>query len=168
MKKKTIFNTGYYFDSVASDKSRNIHISSYSLEIYGDTTGDNIPIRFESGLSADVDIFNELPKYVYDNEDVRNFLSILRNALLTTNLDGTTLSKLRVSEHNSSGLVLDWIYNYFRVYFSFDSEDGNFYGIISSNPEQKSFSNDFRMMNPEQYESLAKSIVDYVITMIHA
>ena len=40
--------------------------------------------------------------------------------------------------------MLDWIYNYFRVYFSFDTDEGNFYGIISSNPEAGSYSNDFK------------------------
>lgn len=49
--------------------------------------------------------------------------------------------------------MLDWIYNYFRVYFSFDTDEGNFYGIISSNPEAGSYSNDFKAMDPKQYQT---------------
>ena len=64
--------------------------------------------------------------------------------------------------------MLDWIYNYFRVYFSFDTDEGNFYGIISSNPEEGSYSNDFKAMDPKQYQTLARAIVDYVVMMIRA
>ena len=134
----------------------------------GNTVGGDVKVVFTPNLSADANIFNELPEYVYENEDAKSFLNCLRNVLLTTDLNGITLSKLCVSEHTNSGLVLDWIYNYFRVYFSFDTDEGNFYGIISSNPEEGSYSNDFKTMDPKQYQTLARAIVDYVVMMIHA
>jgi hypothetical protein len=168
MKRKTIVNKGYYFNDFSHNMEKKIFKGTYDLGMSGNTVGGDVKVVFTPNLSADANIFNELPEYVYENEDAKSFLNCLRNVLLTTDLNGITLSKLCVSEHTNSGLVLDWIYNYFRVYFSFDTDEGNFYGIISSNPEEGSYSNDFKTMDPKQYQTLARAIVDYVVMMIHA
>lgn len=168
MKKKILVKNGYYVNDIPTYNEKNVYSQRYDLNDVEDTVADNMHVLFTPNLSSDVDIFSELPDYVYDNKDACNFLRSLRKTLLAAQLDGITLSKLCVSEHSESGLVLDWIFNYFRVYFSFDSEEGNFYGIIRSNPEEGSYSNEFKVMDPKQYETLTEIIVDDVIMMIHS
>lgn len=166
--RKILVEQKYSVKDISTDKNRNIYPSKYSTKTNAKTMGENIQGIFMPTLSIDVDIFNELPKYVYDNKDLKNFLNVLRKVLLSTNLEGITLSKLCVSEKTESGIVLDWIFNYFRVYFSFDLKDGNFFGIVSSNPEKGSFFNEFEMIDSKRYEEQAENIVDHVIKMISA
>ncbi len=74
-------------------------------------------------LPAELDIFSELPQYVYENEDANLFLNALRKKIFQfdrTEFSGITLSKLSVTEHTSRTIILEWIYNYFRVFFGFD------------------------------------------------
>lgn len=168
MNRKLLIQNGYSVGSSCGDKGKNLYQKKYTLGSDGETIGGDYNIFFTPNLPYDLDVFDELPSYVYDYNDVKIFLNILRNVLLAQNLQDITLSKLYVSEHSASGVVLDWIYNYFRIYFSFDSKEGNFYGIISNNPEEGSFSNDFRKMDSGHYDILAKDIVDYVVKMIHA
>ena len=168
MRKKILVNNGYNINDFSIYKGKNIYPQRYDLSDEGNTVAGKMQVLFEPNLSTDVDIFSELPDCVYENEDAHNFLRSFRKVLLRTKLEGVTLSKLCVSEQSESGLVIDWIFNYFRVYFSFDSEEGNFYGIISSNPEEGSYSNEFRVMDAKQYETLAKVIIDYVIMMIRS
>ena len=40
----------------------------------------------------------------------------------------------------SGELMIDWIYNYFRVFFSFDDKEGDMYGLILNNSETKIYS----------------------------
>lgn len=168
MNRRLLIQNGYSVGNSFGNKEKNLHQKKYTLGLGGETIGGNFNVFFTPNLPSDLDIFDELPSYVYDYDDAKTFLNILRNVLLAQNLQDVTLSKLYVSEHSDSGVVLDWIYNYFRIYFSFDAKEGNFYGIISNNPEEGSFSNDFRIMDSRYYDILAKDIVDYVVKMLRA
>lgn len=168
MKNNRYINNGHYYDTDLSDTYKMLYKKKYDFVKEEDTSIYSTSKTFSPSLPADVDIFTDLPNYVYKNEDAKEFLNILREALVNSDLDGVTLSKLCVSECTDSGIVLDWIYNYFRIFFSFDAKDGNFYGVISSNPEEGIYSNDFCLMKEKQYTSVAKRLVEYVVRMIHA
>lgn len=62
-------------------------------------------------------------------------------------------------------ISIEWIFNYFRAYFSFESDDEDSYGMIENNKENQEFSNYFRKLKPEEYELVAKSVLDYIIMM---
>ena len=61
--------------------------------------------------------------------------------------------------------INSFIFNYFRAYFSFESDDEDSYGMIENNKENQEFSNYFRKLKPEEYELVAKSVLDYIIMM---
>ncbi len=131
---------------------------------------DNIQSKLELSsieatpvLDSDIDIFVNLPKDIYSNKHVSGFLNALRVALSISKPKGVTLSKLVVSEKTKQCITLDWIYNYFRLYFSFD-EDGDYYGIISD--VSGAFSNEFRPMKTQEYAEVAKSSLDYVVMKV--
>lgn len=119
-----------------------------------------------SSLDSDIDIFTNLPDYVYLNKNSALFLRALRKAILKENPKNITFSKLVVTEKSETGFTLEWIYNYFRMYFSFDSVDGNYCGFISHNSEDGTFKNEFKPLNPSEFDDVAIALVDYVIMMI--
>lgn len=172
MSKYISVNNAYYFDNTSHPPK--IKINKYRLNQNAKITSNNefnslcdeLQNNFDATLPNDIDIFSELPEYVYANSDAKKFLIIMRKILLSYNISGITLSKLCISDHSDSGIVIDWIYNYFRVYFSFDSQNGNFYGLISNNPEKKSFFNEFKVMNSNEYETIARTVISFIITMM--
>lgn len=128
------------------------------------SSGDN-SITYTRKLSLDTDVFSGLPEVVFENEKVDQFLNILKNVILTSDLEGVTLSKLHLSEYNETTISIEWIFNYFRAYFSFESDEEDSYGMIENNKENQEFSNYFRRLKPEEYEFVAKSVLDYIIMM---
>lgn len=130
-----------------------------------ETTSGSFDVSLQRKLSSDLDIFSELPKEVFLNTKAAFFLSALRNIILCTDLEGVTLSKLHVSEMTEESLMIEWIFNYFRTYFSFEKNNQDSYGMIENNPETQEFSNRFRSLKINEYEEVARSIVDYIVMM---
>lgn len=167
MSKKIYIEKNKY--STTQQRSPNKNIANYYFVNYNNDsptyTGDD-DISIITNLPSDVNIFSDLPDYVYQNTNALEFLNVLKKKLKDFASENITFSKLRVSEHSETNLVLDWIYNYFRVYYSFDSNDGNYYGIVVNNTEVGSFTNKFALMQSNKYEEIANYILDFVVKMI--
>lgn len=164
MKWDDLQRSGYYLEDEPEKGKPFISREYYNVDRNEKTIGSLDELSISASLPADIDIFSELPDYVYDNPDARKFVHALKKMLVEKRPDNVTLSKMRVSEHTESGVVIDWIYNYFRVYFSFDKEDGNFYGITKNSPG--SYSNQFELMKTDEFEDVARYILDVVIQLI--
>lgn len=130
-----------------------------------ETSSGEYNIAYTRKLSLDTDIFSGLPKFVFENKKVDCFLNVLKNVIAMSNLEGLTLSKLHLSEYNEGTISIEWIFNYFRAYFTFESDDEDSYGMIENNKENQEFSNYFRKLKPEEYEIVAKSVLEYIILM---
>jgi hypothetical protein len=163
--------------SIVLDKkysiSQNSSTKGYTVEkryscksVYEDTYRILSELNITSSLDSDLDVFTNLPDFVYDNKDASIFLQSLRKAIIKENPKDITLAKMIVTEKTETGFTLEWIYNYFRIYFSFDSEDGNFFGCISHNGEDGYFKNEFKPMKVSEFDDVAEAILDYVIMMI--
>lgn len=123
-------------------------------------------LHIVSSLDTDVDIFTEIPDDIYKNKDASLFLEALRQAIVEESPKNVTLSKLIVSEQTDTGCTLDWIYNYFRIYFSFDINEGDYFGFMSHNLVDGSYKNEFKPMKPIDFGGIARAMLDYVIMMI--
>lgn len=134
--------------------------------IYENGTRDISGVNITEGLGGDVDIFTEIPEILYKEKDVALFLRELREAIVEKNPQNVTLSKLIVTEKTDTGCTLDWIYNYFRLYFSFDKIDGDYFGFMSHDTEKESYKNEFKAMKPNDFKNVAKAMLDYVLMMI--
>lgn len=117
-------------------------------------------------LSGDLDIFTEIPDALYKEKDVAMFLGALRKAIAKENPQNVTLAKLVVTEQTDTSCTLDWIYNYFRLYFSFDKKDGDYFGFMSFDEKKKSYRNEFKAMSPNDFDNVASAMLDYVLMMI--
>lgn len=137
-------------------------------EPYTESSEDDsiLSTNYTANLNADVDIFSALPARIYNQKHINDFLNAFRNAIAKADLENTTLSKLVISEETDTSITLDWIYNYFRIYFSFDKNQGDYFGFISYDPSNGAFSNFLNVMKPDDFENVAKTLLKVVIDNI--
>ena len=166
MNKNIVIQQSYSVD-LKQNKSDFVVPQKYEGESpYGHVKRDIFGINITESLNGDLDIFTDLPESVYKEKDVALFLDALRGVIAEENPQNVTLSKLIVTEKTDSGCTLDWIYNYFRLYFSFDKNDGDYFGFMSHDTEKELYKNEFKDMKPQDFKNVAKAMLDYVLVMI--
>ena len=166
MNKNIIIQQSYSVDSIEKMSDFVVPQKYEGESLYGHMKREISGINITESLNGDVDIFTELPEAVYKEKDVALFLSALRGAIAEENPQNVTLSKLVVTEKTDTGCTLDWIYNYFRLYFSFDKIDGDYFGFMSHDTEKELYKNEFKAMKPQDFKNVAKAMLDYVLMMI--
>lgn len=167
--KNRIISDSYYVENQVSKNGERSYLDSYPLL-------DDVPVssirelmtQIGKDLPADINIFSELPKEVFGLPEVGEMLSELKKVLDSVVCEDITLSKLRISEQTEEGIVLDWIFNYFRVYFSFEYNGGDSIGMISNNPLENSFSTVCKEIKYDQYEEVATEAVEFVLDKLNA
>ena len=166
MNKNIVIQQSYSVD-LKQNKSDFVVPQKYEGESpYGHVKRDIFGINITESLNGDLDIFTDLPESVYKEKDVALFLDALRGVIAEENPQNVTLSKLIVTEKTDSGCTLDWIYNYFRLYFSFDKNDGDYFGFMSHDTEKELYKNEFKAMKPQDFKNVAKAMLNYVLVMI--
>lgn len=122
--------------------------------------------KYEIPLSSDLDIFEDLKDVrIQTMPRVSKFLNELRLSIVnnTTNLESIHYNKLTLEESSRPGeLMIDWIYNYFRAFFSFDDQEGDMYGLIVNNTETKKFQSEFEPLNESEYNEVAAKSVKFI------
>ncbi len=136
-------------------------------EISETESGDmSIAFRYIQPLSSDLDIFENLPDSIISTMPrVTKFLEELRMSIVNNveNLKDIHYNKLTVEESSHPGeLMIDWIYNYFRAFFSFDDDEGDMYGLIVNNTETKQFISEFQVLKESEYDAIAAKSVGFI------
>ena len=165
---RSVTITKGYSSQIGTKSGRSFYIGGYSHLPNSDTEANNPPENIKRVLSPEIDIFTALPAEIYDNDNAKSFLNEIRRCLLNWDQDelrGITLPKLRVTEFTEDTTVIEWIFNYFRLYFSFDKKEGDFYGEVMGDPENGRFHNEVRKMELEEYPRVAEAEVAYAVMM---
>ena len=165
---RSVTITKGYSTQVRANTGRSFYVEAYSHVPNSDTIISRAPKGIKRVLSPEIDIFTALPANVYENDRVKAFLNEMRICLLNWDQDelrGITLPKLRVTEFTDVTIVIEWIFNYFRLYFSFDQKEGDFYGEVMSDVENGKFHNEFRKMEIEEFQRIAEAEVAYAVMM---
>ena len=122
--------------------------------------------RYEIPLSSDLDIFANLTNArIQSMPRVSKFLNELRLSIAnnSSNLKTIHFNKLSLEESSRPGeLMIDWIYNYFRAFFSFDNKEGDMYGLIVNNTETKIFHSEFEPLKESDYNEVAAKSVRFI------
>lgn len=150
----------------APTKNRLFFIGDYHVS---NQTDDADALSIDKILPPEIDIFSELPCFVFENEHASVFLREMKRSLLEKSqgkLRGIALPKLLVSDHTENSIVLEWIFNYFRLYFSFDPEDGDYYGEVVNNSESEEFRSFSKRMVFEKFPEIAEAEIDSAITLL--
>lgn len=163
----------YYFENryypYITDENRiNINKSEYFTMTDNTITGNLDELNIVGALSPEFDIFSDLPKYVFENEHANQFIMAFKKNM--SNMEssfpsGISLSKLTVSEHSDDFLLLEWIFNYFRLYYGFDKNDGDFFGKVMNNPLRGEFHNEGKKMNVDDYDVVTKDSIIYAFAL---
>lgn len=158
LNQKPIINSQNHYYTVINDND-------------GTASGTSSPVEVISvPLPYDLDIFDVVTDERFKNKPrAANFMSKLKKAiqLRANSLDNIHFNKLSLEDSNKpSELMVDWIYNYFRAFFSFDDEQGDMYGLILNNSLKSEFSSEFKPLNETEYDSIAAKTLDFVVENI--
>ena len=157
-----------YESNTNNKTSHLITTEEYLKKLNYNTVADYISESIKKILSPEVDIFSELPTKVYNIEYVKLFLDDLRACILNHDPEDfrcITLPKLRVTELTDITIVIEWIFNYYRLYFTFDKNEGCFYGVVKNDIENNEFLNEFKKMDQENFSIVAETELEYAILM---
>ena len=160
-----------YF-SLDSEESNEVKIVQY----YKLTDRDNLLRKSEicfpyfPALPPELDVFSDLPDSVNENNHASKFLKELKECIINYDrsiIGNVSLSKLLETEHTDTVIVIEWIYNYFRVFFGFDKKEGDFFGRVYSDKENGVYSSNVFKMTEDEYRAVAQNNLDYIIEAIN-
>lgn len=129
-------------------------------------------VHLSSPLPMDLDIFDiALDKRIQTKQRAKDFLERLKLYIqqknVMTSLENVHFNKLSIEDQNNEGeLMVDWIYNYFRVFYSFDDKEGDMYGMIVNDTERVIFASEFKQLKETNYDDVAKETVEFVLENI--
>lgn len=158
------------FDEERAKPSEYSAIVEYGLsssDIKKTETGSILnSFKYETPLSSDLDIFvNLADERIQSMPRVSKFLNELRLSIAnnSSNLKTIHFNKLSLEESSRPGeLMIDWIYNFFRAFFSFDDNEGDMYGLIVNNTETKVFQSEFEPLKESDYDEVAAKSVRFI------
>ena len=81
------------------------------------------------------------------------------------NTKDVSFSKFHLSELTDYTVEIEWVYNYFRVYFYFDMRGKDAFGSVERNPFNGKLTNSSRFFDQDEMKKVVESQIDYVIMM---
>ena len=149
-------------------------IQYYSVEdddLSGTSTGEIIPSKqWLSPLPYDLDIFDVVTdQRVLARPRIGKFFMQMKNAIQRKEQELVNIhfNKLSLEESDKTDEVMvDWIYYYFRAFFSFDDTQGDMYGLILNNTQDLEFWSEFKPLIETDYASIAEKTIDFVLENI--
>lgn len=122
-------------------------------------------VNIEAPLPVEKRIFDDIDVHSIKIPRVHEFIQAFTNELRNTETSEITMSKMRLVE-TEDGNELEWIYSYFRIYFSFEADGDDTCGFVENNTESGSFRSSFDKMKQEEYSLIARKSIDFVINLI--
>ena len=117
-------------------------------------------VNIEAPLPVEKRIFDNIDVHSIKIPRVHEFIQAFTDQLRNTDTSEVTMNKMRLVE-SEEGYELEWIYSYFRVYFSFDANGDDTYGFVENNTESGSFQSFFHKMKEKEYPLIAKKCLDF-------
>ncbi len=121
-------------------------------------------------ISENIDIFTDLSPVVYENKDAKLVLDSLRHAIISarneSKLKDVFLHKLVTSERTETTLTIEWIFNKFRVFLSFDKGDDPYYGLIYVDTELMEFTDTVQKIDMNHCNDAADTVLNFVLSKL--
>lgn len=140
-------------------------ISSSYLVSNGDGDVETM-VRIDTPLPVEKRIFDGIDISCITMPRVRTFIDTFSEVLRKTEIGDVSLTAMRIERTEDEGYELEWIYNYFRVYYSFEVTGDDTCGFVESNQETGSFNSSFRQMQEADYKVIAEKSLIIVINHI--
>lgn len=149
-----------YIDDIELDDYVISHV--YSVN---DSNRIEAMVKFEAPLPVEKRIFDDIDVSSIKISKVKEFIQAFTNLLQNSDTNEVTLNKM-IFEESEEGYEFEWIYNYFRVYFSFEVNGDDTYGFVEYNTESGSFRSSFNKMTVQEYDSIVEKALNFVINHI--
>ena len=149
-----------YIDDIELDDYIISHV--YSVN---DNNKIEAMVNIEAPLPVEKRIFDDIDVHSIKMPRVHEFIQAFTDQLRNTDTSEVTMNKMRLVE-TEDGNELEWIYSYFRVYFSFEANSDDTYGFVENNTESGSFRSSFDKMKEEEYSLIARKSIDFVKNLI--
>lgn len=135
---------------------------------YGTVTGDD-DYDIVSAMPAELDLFSNIPEKAYENPHFRRFVQTFNRVLLSKEKEkeneNITFSKFVLTELTETIVEIEWIYNYFRLYFELDRTGKDSFGYVEKDPSSGQIYNSTRFFDEEEYCKFIEAQIEYVIMM---
>ena len=153
----------YCFTYIKKTDNFDNFIISFDENGYRVDDADNVSKNVEPAISAEKNIFSDLPDFVFKNEKAREYLIELRKTLLKFDRTNRKLPKLRVGDVSESGFSIEWVFSFFRIYYLFDKTDGETRGIVLYDEDGAGFKNEFKKLKKGELAMYAQWDVMFVL-----
>lgn len=151
--------------SYISEDNDTENIVSHSYFVNADKEVETM-VRIESPLPVEKRIFDEIDTKDISMQRVHDFIDAFTNALRLTDLGDITLTPMHFTQNEDGSCELEWIYNYFRLYYSFEPTGDDTFGLVENNTDTRTFKSTFTPMREGNYLSIAYESLNYVINHI--
>jgi hypothetical protein len=129
--------------------------------------------RYNIKLPKNIDIFNDIIKSIntIETQEMREFIKKLIYSLkylLIINNDSNTisnhLSNIKMSQINDGSVLLEWIYDNFRIGFSVEPNiiDSSYY-IVTDDNVNGSYMSISKHLRVDEFDSILKDILQFVL-----
>ena len=146
--------------SYIDEKDLNDYIISHVYSV-NDNNKLEAMANIEAPLPVEKRIFDDIDVHSIKMPRVHEFIQAFTDQLRNTDTSEVTMNKMRLVE-TEDGNELEWIYSYFRIYFSFEAAGDDTCGFVENNTESGSFRSSFDKMKQEEYSLIARKSIDFV------
>lgn len=161
---RTLFYNSYdgKDESVGSiEKKEEYHIET----AIADTSTGEKKKYYDTVVPFELNLFSDIPKEAYLNNHFKQFEKDFTNIIIQTKLERLALPKFHLVEFTEKTVDLEWVFNYFRSFFFFNTEGKDYYGVVKKNPSTGELSNVSRPFDPSENYAVIKSSINDIFLM---
>lgn len=158
--KKINFEKSSYISPEWTVKARSAVRSSYLGEMGSERV--HSLIRMERPLPEEKKVIPTLPQEA--PERAMLFTKAFNHEMLQVDTVGLTFTKFHLSVQDDGSFNMEWIENYFRVYFAFEKDEEDTWGMVVNDTEREDFLSTFHRLRKEEYALAARESIEFVIS----
>lgn len=97
-------------------------------------------------------------------ERAMQFAKVFNQEFQHIETEGLTFTKFHLSSLDDGSFNMEWIENYFRVYFAFEKDENDTWGMVVNDTEHEDFLSTFHRLKKEEFASAARESIEFVIS----
>lgn len=113
-------------------------------------------------LPYEKNVFPALPDET--PERAKKFVKVFNREIMQIDTENVSFSKVHVGFQDDGAFNMEWIENYFRVYFSFEKDEDDTWGMVLNDNERDCFLSKYSKLSVETYAETAKESIEFYIS----
>lgn len=117
--------------------------------------------KLEKPLPVEKRVFQDLPDEL--PQRVLEFVEVFNRVMKRMDTGEITFSKVLSRRQEDGAIDMEWVENYFRVYFAFEKDEDDSVGFVVSDTEREEFLSFSERLKREDYGRIARKSIEFVI-----